>query len=189
MIVTERAERTPGHREDDVTIRQIAADEFAASVQAFAMLLIDAVESGASISFVDVPTQAEAVAFWQALGPDVRDGTRLLLGAFDADGMLAGTVQVVRERSLNKRHRGDIVKLLVHRSARRRGVGAALMEAAEAAARAAGLALLVLDTWPGSAADRLYDGLGWARAGVIPKAALDRHGDPTDLVIFYKPLT
>ncbi len=171
-----------------VTIRQVGADELAAAAPAFAALLVDAVEGGASVSFVDVPAAAEATAFWLELVPDVRAGRRLVLGAFDADGALVGTVQIARARQLNQPHRGDVAKLLVHRAARGQGVGAALMHAAESAARAAGLSLLVLDTWPQSAAYHLYVRLGWTRVGVIPNYALDRHGDPVDTAIFYKPL-
>jgi ribosomal protein S18 acetylase RimI-like enzyme len=171
-----------------VTIRQVDADELVSTAPAFGALLVDAVEGGASVSFVDVPSPAEAAAFWLELVPDVRAGFRLLLGAFEADGTLVGTVQVARARQLNQPHRGDVAKLLVHRAARGRGVGAALMHAAEAAARAAGLSLLVLDTWPGSAAYDLYVRLGWTLVGVIPNYALDRHGDPVDTAIFYKNL-
>jgi GNAT superfamily N-acetyltransferase len=89
----------------------------------------------------------------------------------------------------NQPHRGDVAKMLVHGSARRRGLGAALMRAAEAHARAAGKTLLVLDTVTGSDAERLYTRLGWRRVGVIPGYALMPDGAPCDTTYFYKSLT
>lgn len=47
---------------------------------------------------------------------------------------------------VNQPHRGEIAKMLVHRLARRRGLGEALLRAAEAAALQAGKTLLVLHT-------------------------------------------
>jgi hypothetical protein len=86
-----------------VTIRQVDADELVSSAPAFGALLADAVEGGASVSFVDVPSAAEAAAFWLELVPDVRAGFRLLLGAFEADGTLVGTVQIARRASSTSR--------------------------------------------------------------------------------------
>jgi GNAT superfamily N-acetyltransferase len=64
--------------------------------------------------------------------------------------------------------------MLVHRRARRRGVGAALMRAAEATARHCGKTLLVLDTVTGADAKRLYQRLGWERVGYafLPRGGL-----------------
>ena len=52
------------------------------------------------------------------------------------------------EQPENQPHRADLSKMLVHRRARRRGLGAALMRAAEAVAVDCGKSLLVLDTDP-----------------------------------------
>jgi GNAT superfamily N-acetyltransferase len=76
----------------------------------------------------------------------------------------------------------------VHRRARRRGLGAALMRAAEAAARDAGKTLLVLDTVTGSDAERLYERLGWQRCGVIPNYALWPRGGLCSTTVFYRVL-
>jgi GNAT superfamily N-acetyltransferase len=76
----------------------------------------------------------------------------------------------------------------VHRRVRRRGLGAALMRAAEAAAREAGKTLLVLDTVTGSDAERLYARLGWQRCGVIPGYALWPQGGLCSTTVFYREL-
>jgi GNAT superfamily N-acetyltransferase len=94
-------------------------------------------------------------------------------------------VQVVLAQPENQPHRADLSKMLVHRHARRRGVGAALMRAAEEAARAAGKTLLVLDTASGEA-ERLYERAGWTRVGVVPGFALWPDGRPCDTTYFYK---
>jgi GNAT superfamily N-acetyltransferase len=76
----------------------------------------------------------------------------------------------------------------VKRSARRCGVGAALMHAAEAAAREAGKTVLVLDTATGSDAERLYTRLGWQRCGIIPDYALWPNGGLCSTTVFYRLL-
>ena len=116
-----------------------------------------------------------------------RAGRRLILAAF-ADGELVGTVQVILALPPNQPHRGEIAKLLVHRSARRRGVARLLMERAEAEARAEGKSLLVLDTVTGDDAERLYARLGWTRVGVIPGYALYPDGRPCDTTVFWKEI-
>ena len=118
---------------------------------------------------------------------EVEQGRRLLLAAF-ADGDLVGTVQVILALPPNQPHRAEIAKLLVHRSARRRGIAQLLMERAEAEARAEGKTLLVLDTVTGDDAERLYERLGWTRVGVIPGYALYPDRRPCDTTIFWKSL-
>jgi len=97
-------------------------------------------------------------------------------------------VQILLCQPENQPHRADIAKMLVHRRARRQGIGALLMRAAEDAARAAGKTLLVLDTVTGSAAERLYQRLGWTRVGEIPGYALWPDGRPCATTYYYKPL-
>lgn len=109
-----------------------------------------------------------------------------VLVARDAVGIL-GTVQVVLEQPENQPHRADVAKMLVHRRARRRGIGAALMRAAEERARAAGKTLLVLDT-ASPDAERLYTRLGWTRVGIIPDYALRPHGGLCSTSIYYRKI-
>ncbi|MDP9125093.1 MAG: GNAT family N-acetyltransferase, partial [Pseudomonadota bacterium] len=66
--------------------------------------------------------------------------------------------------------------------------GAALMRAAEAAARDAGKTLLVLDSSDDTAA-RLYARLGWQAAGTIPRYALLPAGGECATTVFYRSLT
>jgi ribosomal protein S18 acetylase RimI-like enzyme len=77
--------------------------------------------------------------------------------------------------------------MLVHRRARRRGLGEALMRAAEAAARECGKRLLVLDT-ANPDAERLYARAGWTRVGVIPGYALLPHGGLCGTAYYYREL-
>ena len=131
----------------------------------------------------------KAVAFWQAALNSAARGERIVLVAADAgSNTVVGTVQVVLAMPDNQPHRADVAKMLVHRSARRRGLGEALMRAAEAAAREAGKTLLVLDTVTGGDAERLYARLGWQRCGVIPGYALWPHGGLCSTTVFYREL-
>jgi GNAT superfamily N-acetyltransferase len=141
-----------------------------AQIGELADVLIDCVEGGASVSFMHPLPRDRAVAFWRRVAQGVAAGERALLVAGDARG-LCGTVQLVLDQPENQPHRADLSKVLVHRRARRQGLGAALMRAAEATARECGKTLLVLDTASGEA-ERLYERLGWVRVGVIPGYAL-----------------
>ena len=99
----------------------------------------------------------------------------------------AGRCRSAYDMPPNQPHRGEIRKLLVHRGARGKGLGKALMQAAEAEALARGKSLLCLDTASG-AAEHIYESLGWTRVGVIPDFALLPDGGFCDTTIFYKRL-
>jgi GNAT superfamily N-acetyltransferase len=156
-------------------------------IAGLADLLIDCVEGGASVSFMHPLTSDRAIAFWRGVAQGVTAGRRALLIAEDALG-ICGTVQLVLDLPENQPHRADLAKMLVHRRARRRGLGAALMRAAEATARECGKTLLVLDTVTGADGERLYERLGWVRVGVIPGYALMPRGEPCGTTVFYRNL-
>jgi GNAT superfamily N-acetyltransferase len=156
-------------------------------IEALADVLIDCVEGGASVSFMLPLTRARAVAFWRRVSQDVAAGARAVLVAEDALG-ICGTVQLVFDLPENQPHRADVAKMLVHRRARRQGLGAALMRAAEATARESGRTLLVLDAVTNGDAARLYEHLGWTRVGVIPGYALFPEGGLCDTTVYYRHL-
>ncbi len=149
-------------------------------------VLVDCVAGGASVSFMQPFGHADALAFWGRVADGVSRHERILLVAEDAHGIV-GTVQLVVDQPPNQPHRADLSKMLVHRRARRRGVGEALMRAAEAAARDAGKTLLVLDT-ASPEAERLYERTGWQRVGTIPGYALLPDGRLCDTAYFYRQL-
>lgn len=155
-------------------------------VQGLSALLIDCVDGGASVSFMHPLTLERAQAFWHGVAAGVRGGQRALLVAEDAQGTIVGTVQLVLDQPENQPHRADLAKMLVHRRARRQGLGEQLMRAAEDTARACGKTLLVLDTVTGGDAERLYTRLGWQRVGVIPDYALWPQGGPCSTTYFYR---
>lgn len=140
------------------------------------------------MSFMAPLTRDRADAFWSRVADGVEAGDRILLVAERPGGEVVGTVQVVFAAPENQPHRADVAKMLVRRSARRHGLGARLMQAAEEAARAAGRMLLVLDTVTGSDAERLYQRLGWIRVGVIPDYARWPDGGLCATTFFYKRL-
>jgi GNAT superfamily N-acetyltransferase len=158
-----------------------------AQVRGLAELLIDCVASGAPVSFMHPLEIDRAEAFWRGVGDDVATGDRALLVAEDETGVV-GTVQLLLAQPENQPHRADLAKMLVHRRARRRGLGAALMGAAEQVAIECGKTLLVLDTATGSDADRLYARLGWQPVGVIPGYSLVPHGGWCDTRYYYREL-
>ncbi len=157
-------------------------------LQQLGEVLVDCVEGGASVNFMEGLSMARALAFWQQVAQQVHQGERALLVAQDESGHIVGTVQLALSQPDNQPHRADVNKLLVHRRARQRGVGEALMRAAEDLARAQGKTLLVLDT-ASDAAERLYLRTGWLMCGHIPGFALMPDGSLTGTTILYKPLT
>ena len=156
-------------------------------IDALADVLIDCVEGGASVSFMLPMTRAKATVFWQRVVADVEAGGRILPVARD-DAGIVGTVQVVLDVPENQLHRGDLAKMLVHRRGRGQGLGAALLRAAEDAAREAGTTLLVLDSVSGSDGARLYERLGWVRVGEIPDYALWPAGGLCPTTYYYRRL-
>ena len=169
------------------TIRRLTADEIGAKVAELSDVLIDCVEGGASVGFMSPLTRQKADAFWLAVRERAAAGANEVLIA-EVDDFLAGTVQLVAAQYENQPHRADVSKLLVHRRARRQGVGRALMEAAEDLARGAGKSILVLDT-AGNEAERLYERLNWTAVGRVPDYALWPDGRFCDTTIMFKRLS
>jgi GNAT superfamily N-acetyltransferase len=164
-------------------LQAVGAEE----LDGLADVLLDCVRGGASVGFMQPLPRERARAFWERVAGDVAAGGRALLVAEDGEGV-AGTVQLVLDLPENQPHRADLSKLLVHRRARGRGVGAALLAAAERTARECGRTLLVLDTITDSDAERLYTRGGWTRVGVIPGYALMPRGGLSPTTVLYKEL-
>ncbi|MGH3134754.1 MAG: GNAT family N-acetyltransferase [Gaiellaceae bacterium] len=173
---------------EQIEIRRLGAPEVREQLDGLAAVLVDCVEGGASVGYMAPFSQEEARLVYEAYAEDVEHGRRLLLAAF-SEGTLVGTVQVVFAAHPNQPHRADIARMLVHRSARRRGIAQRLMEQAEREALAEGKSLLVLDAVTGDDAERLYERLGWTRVGVIPNYALYPDGRFCDTTFFFKALS
>lgn len=176
---------TPSSIDASVVVRRLPSVT-APQIEALAALLIDCVDGGASVSFMHPLSMAKAQAFWRRVADDVAVGGRALLVSED-DGVIVGTVQLVLDQPENQPHRADVSKMLVYHRARRMGLGAALMRAAEQLARECGKSLLVLDT-ASSDAERLYARLGWQFCGTIPGYALLPYGGPCATSYFYRNL-
>ena len=168
------------------TIRRLH-DVTDSDVDGLAAVLIDCVDGGASVSFMHPLTRDRALTFWRHVAAGVAAGRRALLVAEDERG-ICGTVQLVFADPENQPHRADLAKMLVHRRARRRGLGAALVRAAETTARECGKTLLVLDAVTDGDAARLYARLGWVRVGDIPRYALFPRGGFCSTTVFYRDL-
>ena len=172
---------------EQIEVRRLEVTEVHSQLDALAAVLHDCVAGGASVSYMAPFSQQEARSAFEGFATEAEQGRRLIVAAF-ADGELVGTVQVILAVPPNQPHRGEIAKLLVHRSARRRGIAELLMERAEAEARAEGKTLLVLDAVTEGDAARLYARLGWTTVGVIPDYALYPDGRPCDTTVFWKKI-
>ena len=170
-----------------VRARVVGPSEVAALRPRLGELLIDSVENGASVGFVLPLSPAEADAYWRRIEARVADGVVVLLAAGTDGEPIAGTVQLDVDTLPNQPHRATVSKLLVHSSARRQGIGRALMEALEREARERGRWLLTLDTAT-VAAERLYEGMGWHASGAIPDYAMNPDRSLTATTFYWKDL-
>ena len=161
-----------------------------ADLDALAEILHAAVHGGAGVSFVVPFALDEARRFWRdRVLPGVRDRSRRVLVA-RIEGRIVGTVQLDLPWPPNQPYRADVGKMLVHPSARRRGIARRLMLALEELARGEGRTLLMLDTVTGSHAEALYRSLGYTVYGVVPGFALGSLTNaPEDCTFMYKALT
>jgi GNAT superfamily N-acetyltransferase len=169
----------------DIVVLEAPIDD--AALDQLASVLIDCVEGGASVSFMAPFTQEDGLAFFRKVAASVACGDTVLLAAKLGE-RIVGTVQLGLDTPPNQPHRADVKKMLVHRTARSRGIGAALMAAVEDEAKRRGRRLLVLDTVPGMSGYRLYQRAGWTEVGTIPDYALFPDGRACDTAVFWKRL-
>lgn len=165
----------------------LTATEILARLQELAEILLDCVDGGASVGFMAPLSRVSADRFWRSCAEAAKRGERIILGVEDVSGRLVGTVQLVVRQPENAPHRAEVAKLLVHRRARRTGIGAALMTAVEETAIAAGKSLLMLDSGTPEA-QRLYERSGWTRLGAAPGYALKPGGGLNTSIFYYKNL-
>ena len=156
-----------------------------AALNELAGVLVDCVDGGASVNFMSSFSQDGARAFFDKVAAGIAAGDIALLAAI-LGGRIVGTVQLGLDTPPNQRHRADVKKMLVHRSARGRGIGAALMAAIEEEARRRGRWLLVLDTVPGESGHRLYLRAGWQQSGTVPDYALFPDGRLCATAVMWK---
>lgn len=169
------------------TIERLRRPVSASDLRSLGELLVDAVDSGAAVSFLSTLTVERAEAWWKTVISEA-DSRAIILVARDGKGIV-GTVQCHPSWAPNQPHRADVAKLIVHRRGRQAGLGEALMRSIEEDAKNAGFTLLTLDAKKGAPAERLYRRLGWRFVGVIPNYAVDTDGvTPHDTVVFYKEL-
>ena len=169
-----------------ITIEPITRNPSDVDLGDLATLLLDAIDSGAGVSFMPGLTRDQATTWWRTVITTAA-ARAVILVARDEQGIV-GSVQLQPSWAPNQPHRADVAKLMVHRRGRNRGIARQLMTSLEAAAAEAKFTLLLLDTCEGSAAERLYSSMGWVRAGVVPGFALNPDGSLCDTVFFYKHL-
>jgi GNAT superfamily N-acetyltransferase len=175
-------------RSAPVVIDHLSPGAFDGAVEELADLLVDAVAGGASVGFLDPLDRREATQWWRDQACAV-DAGQLVVWVVRGPAGVDGTVGLALRPMPNALHRGEIVKLMVHRRARGRGLGRQLLTTAEREAGRAGLSVLVLDTETGSTAERLYIADGWTRYGVVPDYAVDPSGALQDCSFFYKRIS
>ncbi len=153
----------------------LTAGEVERRIEQFAALLMDAVDSGASIGFMPPLSAADAREYWRSVIAAQHEGRRVVLAAIEHDAVL-GSVQLDLEMRANGNHRAEAMKLFVHRSARRRGMARLLMAELEAEARRLDRTLILMDTRKGGEAEKLCESLGYTLWGEVPDYARNADG-------------
>jgi acetyltransferase len=168
-------------------IAAYAAEDAERHIEALTDLLIDAVDSGASVGFLPPLARSEALAYWRAVIAAMREGRRILLVSMEGE-LLQGSVQLDLEMRANGSHRAEAMKLFVDRRARRRGLAKALMTALEDTASSLGRTLLLMDTRKGGEAEKLCESLRYTRYGEVPGYARSGNGELHATVFFYREI-
>ena len=169
-----------------IAIIELDAVTAPGAVNELAEVLADCVNGGASVNFMLPYSGNDAAEFFRKVIPSIARGETMLLAA-KVDGRIVGTVQLGLDMPPNQPHRAEVKKMLVHRAARGKGIGAALLSQIEARAKQKGRTLLVLDT-ASDDARRLYERGGWQRLGNIPDYALLPAGGLCDTTIYWKQI-
>ncbi|MEU3660415.1 GNAT family N-acetyltransferase [Streptomyces sp. NPDC032940] len=168
-----------------MTVTRVDEARLTALLGELADLLTDTVDGGASIGFLAPLGRDEALAWWRERAAAVAAGRIAVWVAHDGD-RVAGTVSLALPDKPNSRHRAELVKLMVSREARGRGLGRRLLATAEKAAARTGITLLHLDTETDSPAEHLYRSAGWTRAGTIPDYAASPDGVLRPTTLYFK---
>jgi ribosomal protein S18 acetylase RimI-like enzyme len=135
-----------------------------------------------------------ADASWRGVGEERRyiravlrhPDAALLVG--ELDGEIVGRLSLMRDPHPSSAHVADL-GLMVARALRRRGIGSALMAAAESWARQAGVEKLELHVFPhNQPAINLYTKLGYQREGFRVAHYRRPDGTPLDAILMAKHL-
>jgi acetyltransferase len=164
--------------------RSVNPVDLIALVPSLVDLLIDGVGNGGALGFLPPVDPDVARSYWLSLAPDLRDGTRVLVGAFQ-HGRIVGCGQLAIPVWPNARHRAEIQKLVVHRSMQGQGVGRFLVSALHDVARQRDRTLILLHARPDGVAYRLYETMGYKRVGLVPGYSRGPAGEPIDSVAMY----
>ncbi len=167
-----------------IEVQALEATGVGEHIDALAQLLLDAHDSGMGLGLAAPLSLDGARAAYREGAARLDPGERILLAALDGDEVV-GAVQLDRSEAGNGRHRAEVRRLVVRADRRGAGVGRALMEAVVEAARGLDLRLLWLSTHEGTDADRIYERLGWTRAGVIPEYAELPSGELTGNAFYF----
>lgn len=165
-------------------IRVLNLDQFAECLKGLSRLLVDAVNSGASVGFWPPIDEGRAILYWREVLQGMVQENRVLVVAEDG-GEVVGSVQLVLSDRDNGHHRAEVTKLMVHTSRRGHGLGRALLSAAHVEARYRGRTLLILDTRTGDAGEKLYESMGYTRSAQIPGYTMERDGSMHGTTFFY----
>jgi acetyltransferase len=152
-----------------------------------AELLLDTLHSGASVGYQRTISLQEAESAFSHFRNELDKGERLIWIARDEQG-LAGSISLQLPAQPEALNRANIKLLLVHRRARRSGVGKKLLAELEKTACMRQRGLLSLEVPAGSAAETFYRSQGYRCLGEIPDYLYSAGGYYQPAAIYFKRL-
>ena len=170
-----------------VTVRAVDATELSDVLEDLVHVFRDTVNTGSPLGFMPPITMEASRDYWLSIRPQLAAGARILLVA-SYESSVVGSAQLELSQRTNSLHRADVQRVFVAHSLRGRGVGSALMDEVESAARANGRTLLTLNTRYNEPAHAWYKSLGYVDIGVIPGWTLGANGERYDHVSMFKEL-
>lgn len=108
----------------------------------------------------------------------------------EVDGIVVGTVLLMRHSHPLEAHRAELADLVVHGDYQRQGIARRLVEESRAYAASMGIEILEIGCRAGTVAEKVYPRLGFLEYGRLPWGIIEPWGDRKvfDQVYFYQPL-
>ena len=170
-----------------ISVRVVGLADLDGLIDGLAHAFRETVNGGSPLGYLPPLSLEVAREYWISVRPELESGARLLLVAL-RDAAVVGSAQLSLSQRANSPHRATVEKVFTAPAMRGRGVGTALMLAAESVALQNGRTLLQLNTRHGQAAQRWYEALGYHLVGVIPGWTIGPGGERYDHVEMYKEL-
>ncbi|CAJ2504772.1 Uu.00g121660.m01.CDS01 [Anthostomella pinea] len=167
--------------------------EYLESLRSLVQVCVNPDPPTSSLGFLAPVSDDEADSYWHSISQKLAEQPptlHLFVVATDSTPtVVLATAQLHTIPKVTHQHRAKIAKVLVHPSARRKGIAKALMRHVEVFARdELKREILMLDTATETPAREFYKSIGWAEWGTCPEYGQFADGRRADVTFFVKKL-